>query len=85
MLTDQGGFGGFWPAGYLVELRDADTGEWIELGDLAESNRFEIADADAAVSETGRIEVRVTADGDNAQLGQTSVFVSAEIAGVLDE
>jgi hypothetical protein len=85
VLTDPGGFGGFWPAGYLVELRDAETGEWIELGDLAEQNRFEIADAAAAVSDTGRIEVRVTADEDGAGLGQNSIFVSAEIAGVLDE
>jgi hypothetical protein len=85
VLTDPGGFGGFWPAGYLVELRDAETGEWIELGDLAEQSRFEIADAAAAVSDTGRIEVRVTAAEESAGLGQNNIFVSAEIAGVLDE
>jgi hypothetical protein len=34
VLSDQRGFGGFWPAGYIAEIRDPATGEWRELGDI---------------------------------------------------
>ena len=57
----------------------------MELGDLSTENRFQLPDPASAVSETGRIQVRVTAEEGGAQLGQNGIFVSAEISGVLDE
>ena len=61
VLSEQGGgFGGFWPQGYTLEIRDPETGEWTRLGDINERTRWEIEDPSTAISRTGRIEVRVT-------------------------
>jgi hypothetical protein len=85
MVLDQGGFPGAWPPGTTVELRDPASGEWRQLGDLNDENRFEIDDPAAAMGDTGRLEVRITGVGANANFGQNSVFVSAEVEGVIDE
>ena len=85
VFNDPGGFGGFWPPGYLVELWNAESGEWTLLGDLATQNRFQIPDPASAVSEAGRLRVRVTVDESEGQPGQNGIFVSAEVSGVLDE
>jgi hypothetical protein len=85
-VQDPGGFGGWWPAGYLVELRDPASGEWSTLGDLAEANRFRIEDPASAVSATGRIDVRISFEGPvDPNFGQPSIFASAQVAGVIDE
>ena len=85
-VQDPGSFGGWWPAGYLVELRDPASGEWSTLGDLAEANRFRIADPVSAMSATGRIDVRISVEGPvDPNFGQPSVFVSAQVAGVVDQ
>jgi hypothetical protein len=85
VLTDQGGFGGFWPQGFTMEIRNPDSGEWTVLGDISQANRFEIEDPATAISETGRMEVRVTGVEVDPNLGQMSVFVSAEAVGVIAE
>jgi hypothetical protein len=85
VLGDQGGFGGFWPVGFTVEVRHPTSGEWTMLGDLSETSRFDIADPATAMSETGRIMVRITGVAANPQFGQQGVFVSAEVSGVIDE
>lgn len=84
VLSDQGGFGGFWPEGFIVEVRDPSTGEWTELGDLSRQNRFEIDDPATALSATGRIVVRVTGVPANPNFGEGGVFPSAQVAGVLE-
>jgi hypothetical protein len=84
VLSDPGGFGGFWPEGFIVEVRDPATGEWTELGDLSRQNRFEIDDPSTVLGATGRIVVRVTGVPSNPNLGQGSVFPSARVTGVLD-
>jgi hypothetical protein len=55
------------------------------LGDLSQTSRFDIADPATAMSETGRIMVRITGVAANPQFGQQGVFVSAEVSGVIDE
>jgi hypothetical protein len=87
VLADQGaGFGGgFWPAGFTMEVRDPVSGEWAEVGDISQRSRFEIDDPSTAISETGRIEVRVTGAEIDPNFGQSSVFVSAEASGVIGE
>lgn len=85
VLNDPGGFGGFWPAGFTIEARDPTSGEWTMLGDLSERSRFEIEDPATAMSETGRIEVRITGVPTNPDFGQQGVFASAEVSGVIDE
>jgi len=83
VLTDQGGFGGF-PEGYTVEVRKPGTDEWVLVGDLSQRSRFEIDDPSGALSPTGRIEVRITGRLD-PNFGQPSVFVSAQVTGVIGE
>ena len=84
-IQDPGAFANWWPAGYLVELRDPTTGEWNPLGDLGEQHQYTIEDPASAVSTTGRIELRVRVDGTlDANFGQPSVFASAQVTGVLD-
>ncbi|HUF06840.1 MAG TPA: hypothetical protein VMP86_05580 [Candidatus Binatia bacterium] len=79
-----GGFGGFWPNGYTVEVRDPSSGSWLLLGDLGTRNRFEVDDPAAALSLSGRIEVRVTGEADPS-FGQASIFISARVSGVIDQ
>ncbi len=86
VLSDQRGFGGFWPAGYIAEIRDPTTGEWRELGDINVDATFEIDDPATAISPAGRIEVRISGGGEVApNFGPASVFVSAEVSGVIAE
>ena len=85
VFGDPGQFQGFWPPGITLELRDAATGTWIPLGDISEQSRFEIADPASAVSSSGRIEVRFVGTAElDPNMGMSSVFVSAEVGGVLD-
>ncbi|MGH2418138.1 MAG: hypothetical protein ACRDFY_07370, partial [Candidatus Limnocylindria bacterium] len=86
VIGDQGGgFGGFWPQGFTLEVRDPQSGEWTVLGDLNERSRWEIDEPATAISSTGRIEVRVTGTEVDPNFGQGSVFVSAEATGVIGE
>ncbi len=85
VIVEQGGFGGMWPPGFSIELRNAQTGEWTELGDLSQESRFEIDDPTTAMDRAGRIEVRVTGEGINPNMGSNTVFVSARASGVIDE
>ena len=85
VLVEQGGFGGFWPQGFTLEVRDPMTGAWTELGDLNERSRWEIDEPASAISDSGRIEVRITGTEVDPNFGQTSVFVSADARGVIGE
>jgi hypothetical protein len=85
VIGEQGGFGGFWPEGYTIDVRDPATGEWSLLGDLSDESRFEIDDPASAMSDTGRVEVRVTGAQEDPNFGQPSVFISARASGVIDE
>ena len=84
LMNDQGGFGGMWPQGYAVEVRNPVTNEWVLVGDLNQQSRFEIEDAATALSPTGRIEVRITGALD-PNFGQSGVFASAQVLGVIGE
>lgn len=85
VIGEGGGFGGMWPPGFTIELRDPQTGEWGPLGDLSQESRYEIDDPSTAIDEAGRIEVRVTAEGINPNFGANTVFVSARVTGVIGE
>jgi hypothetical protein len=85
VVEQNGGFGGFWQPGLVLELRDPTTGEWQPLGDISQQSRFEIDDPARAMSATGRIDVRVRAEQEvNPNFGMSTVFVSARVTGVLD-
>jgi hypothetical protein len=85
VLGNQGGFGGFWPEGFTLEVRDPTSDAWTLLGDISQRSSFEIDDPGTAISATGRIEVRITGVEQNPNFGQSSVFVSARAAGVIGE
>ena len=85
VFGDQGGFGGFWPEGVTLEVRNPESGEWTLVGDLSDRSSFEIDDPGTAMSDTGRIEVRVTGVEQDPNFGQATVFVSASATGVLAE
>ena len=79
VFSDPGGFGGFWPPGFIVEVQDPTSGEWAELGDLSVASRFTIDDPSTALSDTGRIVVRVTGVPANPEFGQGGVYPSAQV------
>ena len=83
VLGDQGGFGGFWPAGYVVDLWDPTAEAWSRLGDLVDASQFPIADPSTAMSDTGRITVRITVEATDPNFGEPAVFVSAAVSGVI--
>jgi hypothetical protein len=85
VFGDQGGFGGFWPEGVTLEVRNPESGAWTLVGDLSDRSSFEIDDPSTAMSDTGRIEVRVTGVEQDPNFGQATVFVSASATGVLAE
>ena len=83
-IMEQGGFGGFWPKGTLLELRNPETGTWSALADLSESTRIEVEDPAAAFGGTGIVTVRVSGPPIDPQFGETPVFVTARATGVID-
>jgi hypothetical protein len=85
VLQDQGAFGGFFPQGFVLSVRDAETGEWRELGDLSQAASWDVDDPASVMDQTGRIEVRVVGSGIDANFGQTGVWVSAEMSGELPQ
>jgi hypothetical protein len=85
LIEDSADFGGAWPAGAIIELRDARSGEWTVLGDLADASRFSVDDPEAAIGPNGRIEVRVRADELDPNIGENSVIISARVEGVVGE
>jgi hypothetical protein len=84
LLSDPGAFPGFFPPGYTASVRDTTSGEWIELGDLGQTTRFEMDDIGAVWDPTGRIEVKVSSNEVNEQFGQVGVWVSAQVSGVIE-
>jgi hypothetical protein len=85
VLQDPGAFGGFFPEGFKLSVRDVETGEWRELGDLSQASRWEIDDPATVMDQTGRIEVRVQGTEIDVNFGQTGVWVSAEVSGELPQ
>jgi hypothetical protein len=82
VMANQGNFG-FMPPGYRIAGLDPRSGEWVDLGDLSQASSFEVDDPSSVLDETGRIEVRVTGAGIPANFGQTPIFVSASVEGVV--
>ena len=83
VLGNAGDFGAFWPEGFTLEVRNTITGGWTLLGDLSEGSTFEVENAASALGPTGLIEVRVSGRTD-PNFGQSGVFVSAAVEGVID-
>ena len=85
ILGNQGNPGIFLPPGFKLSVRDPSSGEWVTLGDLAQSSEFVIDDPSTVLDSGGTIEVRVSGAGIDASFGQTSIFVGARVEGVITE
>lgn len=83
MLTTQPGgvFPGMFPLGYSVEVQDVASGEWWELGDLAQAPRLTVDDPASVVDAGGRIAVRVVGTEIDPSFGQMPVWISAAVEG----
>jgi hypothetical protein len=85
ILGNQGNPGIFLPPGFKLSVRDPSSGEWVTLGDLAQSSQFEIDDPTTVLDSGGTIEVRISGAGIDASFGQTTIFVGARVDGVIAE
>jgi hypothetical protein len=83
IFYDQENVGAFLPSGYRVAVYDVVAADWVDLGDLSERSRFDVADASRVLDPAGRILVKVTGSGIPAALGQVPVFAGARVAGVM--
>lgn len=83
IFYDQENFGAFLPSGFRVAVYDVVAADWVDLGDLSERSRFDVADPSRVLDPAGRILVKVTGSGIPAALGQVSVFAGARVAGVM--
>jgi len=83
ILYDQENVGAFLPAGYRMAVYDVGAADWIDLGDLAQRNRFDAPDGARVVDAAGRILVRITGSGVPAGTGQLSVFAGARVTGAI--
>jgi hypothetical protein len=84
MLSAQAGnMPGMFPLGYGLEVQDATTGEWVPLGDLAQSTRYAIEDPASVVDTGGRIAVRVVGSEIDPSFGQMPIWVGAAVEGEL--
>jgi hypothetical protein len=83
IFFDQENVGAFLPDGYRAAVYDTVAAEWVDLGSLSSSSRFEVQDAARVLDAAGRILVRITGSGVPADVGQIGVFASARVTGVI--
>ena len=83
IFFDQENVGAFLPKGYRMAVWDVAAGDWVDLGDLSQRTRFDVADPGDVLDHAGRILVRITGSGIPADLGQVTVLAGARITGVL--
>ncbi|MDQ2935647.1 MAG: hypothetical protein M3R49_11870 [Chloroflexota bacterium] len=83
ILGNQADAGIFLPPGFKLSVRDPSSGEWVTLGDLSKSSRFEIKDPTTVLDSAGTIELRITGTGIDRSFGQTTIFVGARVDGVI--
>jgi len=83
IFFDQPNFAALLPKGYRIAVFDVVAAEWVDLGDLSERNRFDVAQPGRVIDSAGRILVKISGTGVPAAMGQVSVFAGASLAGVI--
>lgn len=71
------------PEGYTVELLDPESGTWSLLGDASQRHRFEIEEPARLLAPGGYLELRITGTEIPDHLGQSPVYLGAELTGVV--
>ena len=78
---------GFFLPGYRLSVFNLEGAEWVDLGDLSTSTRFEVDDPLPYVDDTGTVRVWVSTVEGAAQVDGggpgMQVYVSATVSGVL--
>jgi hypothetical protein len=72
------------PPGYHVSAWNAADGAWVELGSPNTLSRFELPNPSDFIGPGDSLRVRIVGDSVPAEQGQTPVFASASLSGVLD-
>jgi hypothetical protein len=83
IFYDQQNLGSLLPAGYRMAVYDGAADEWLDVGDLSVKSRYEMEDPARLLDASGRILIRISASGIGAEMGQTSVFASAVVEGIV--
>jgi hypothetical protein len=81
LVVEGGAFPGMFPLGLKLEVQEVATGEWRELGDLAQATRYKVDDPASIIDGGGRITARVVGDAIDPSFGQMPVWVSAAVEG----
>jgi hypothetical protein len=71
------------PPGYRMSVLDTVAGDWVDVGDLSKSGRFEMGDPARVLDPAGRILVRISGSDVPEEFGQMSVYASAAVEGVI--
>jgi hypothetical protein len=66
-----------------MAVYDGAADEWLDVGDLSVKSRYEMEDPARLLDASGRILIRISASGIGAEMGQTSVFASAVVEGIV--
>ncbi|MEX0626135.1 MAG: hypothetical protein WD402_06295 [Chloroflexota bacterium] len=82
IFYDQENVGAFLPSGFRVAVYDAIAAEWLDLGDLSERSRFDVADPTRVLDSSGRLLIKISGTGVPAEMGQFSIFAGARVTGV---
>ena len=72
------------PPGYHVSAYDVAHDAWTELGDPSTLSRFTLPNAPDYIGPGDDIRVRIVGDAVPAEQGQTPVFATASLSGVID-
>ena len=83
VFLNQANFNSMMPAGFRLSVFDTADGEWLDVGDLSQRSRFEVAEPDGVIDHAGRILIRVAGSSVPADFGQVPVFVGASVEGVI--
>ena len=71
------------PRGYRLAAYDRVAGEWFDVGDLSLRSHFTVEQPARVLDRGNRILVRVTGSDIPKDFGQSTVFVSASVEGVI--
>ncbi|MGH2454723.1 MAG: hypothetical protein ACRDHD_00470 [Candidatus Limnocylindria bacterium] len=82
IVWDQPNLRSVLPDGFRLGAYDLVAEEWIDIGDLSQDSRFEVAEPSRLLDAAGRILVRITAS-DLADEGQWAVVAGATVGGVI--
>ncbi|HTE66602.1 MAG TPA: hypothetical protein VK736_10140, partial [Candidatus Binatia bacterium] len=83
VLLNQGGQVSLLPPGYRLSVYDMVAADWVDVGDLSQTGRFQVDDPGRILDAAGRILLRVSGSQVPEGTGQMPVYASAAVEGVI--